>query len=357
MVESFDRKWMSLAIKEAKKGEKTAFPNPMVGAVLVDSQQNILATGFHEKPGSWHAERMALFNIERAPEGATLYVTLEPCCSWGRTPPCTDIIHEKRVSRVVVGMLDPDIRMRGKSIELLRKNGIVVEVGVEEEACRSLNQRYLKIRSENRPTVAIKSACSVDGRIGDIHKQSQWITSKESRMHSHRLRSIYDGILIGSGTLIADNPSLNCRLEGGRNPTPIILDTYARCPGDAKVLTAGKTPILCVAKETKIREDLEVEYLIGEYDGSVLNIRDVLQKLYQKGIYTVLVEGGSKVHMSLIKEQCVDILELYIGGVFLGGGSSWGAGANFRLEQAPKLKLRYMEVLGSDVYASYFWES
>ncbi|MAA78300.1 MAG: riboflavin biosynthesis protein RibD [Deltaproteobacteria bacterium] len=348
---------MRIAIEEAKRGIKTAFPNPMVGAVLVDKNQKVIAKGFHEKPGSWHAERMALSDVEIAPQGATLYVTLEPCCSWGRTPPCIDIIQEKRVSRVVVGMLDPDIRMRGKSIERLRKNGVVVEVGVQEEACRSLNQRYLKIRSENRPTVAIKAACSVDGRIGDVHNDSKWITSKESRMHSHRLRNIYDGILIGSGTLIADNPSLNCRLEGGRNPTPIILDTHARCPSDAKVLTAGKRPILCVASDACIRNDLNVDYLLGEYDGSVLNIRNVLEKLYQKGIYTVLVEGGSKVHMSLIKEQCVDILELYIGGVFLGGGSSWGAGINFQLEQAPKLNLRYIEALGSDVYASYFWES
>ena len=356
MREAVDSKWMKFAIAEALKGRNTAFPNPMVGAVLVSSDQRVLAQGFHEKPGHWHAERNALEGVSNVPKGATLYVTLEPCCSWGRTPPCIDIIQEKGVERVVVGMLDPDIRMGGTGIAKLKKRGVVVEVGVEEEACREINHRYLRIRTQKRPTVAIKIGTSIDARVTDAHHKSKWITSPLSRESTHNLRSVYDGILVGSGTLLADDPSLNCRIEGGRNPIPIIMDTHACCPADAKVLVAGKRPILCVGPDAPKREDLEVDYLVGQYDGSMIDIPDLLQKLYKRGIYTVLVEGGAQVIRSFIEADCVDILEVYMGNVFLGGGKMWGEGCDFRLEHAPRLTLRSMEALNSDVHLSYFWE-
>lgn len=349
---------MELAVQEAKKGENTAFPNPMVGAILVGKEQRLLAKGYHEKPGSLHAERNALLDIEVAPQGSILYVTLEPCCSWGRTPPCVDVILEKKIKHVVIGMLDPDVRMRGRSVSFLRERGVRVDVGILEEECRVLNARYLNIRRQNRPTIAIKAGASLDGKIVDAHGNSKWITSSQSRLHAHQLRSVYDGILIGSGTLLIDDPSLDCRIEGGRNPTPIILDTHGRCPSTAKVLTAGKRPILCIGAHAKDRIDLPVELLIGEtLEEGGLQIRSLLSKLYERGMYTVLVEGGGSVIRSFILEGCVDILELYVGATFLGGGGSWGEGSDFLLSQAPRLRLRTMNALGNDVHLSYFWES
>ena len=354
---SIDERWMHQAIEEAKKGEKTAFPNPMVGAVLVGAEGQIICHGFHEKPGAYHAERIALNKIQKAPEGSVLYVTLEPCCSYGRTPPCVDIILEKDIHHVVVGMLDPDIRMQGRGVALLREQGVRVDVGVLEEECRRLNFRYLNIRAQNRPTIAIKVGCSVDGKIVDAHGSSQWITSSAARSHAHKLRSVYDGILVGSGTLLADNPALNCRWEGGRNPSPIILDTHARCPVDANVLTAGKKPILCIGSNTQQR-DLPVEYVVvPENEEGLLDIRNLLTQLYEKGMYTILVEGGSRVIQSLIQANCVDIVEVYVGSVFLGGGNSWGHGCDFLLEKAPRLRLRAMEAIDSDLHLSYFWET
>jgi riboflavin-specific deaminase-like protein len=170
------------------------------------------------------------------------------------------------------------------------------------------------------------------------------------------LRSVYDGILIGSGTLLADDPSLNCRIDGGRNPTPIILDTHGRCPSSAKVLGAGVRPILCVGADRKDSINLPVDLLIGEKnEGGCLKIRPLLEQLYERGMYTILVEGGGRVMRSFIREGCVDILELYLGSTFLGGGVPWGSGCDFLLSEAPSLQLRSMTSLENDVHLSYFW--
>ncbi len=358
MLLSSAKKWMALAIEEARKGENTAFPNPMVGCVLVDSNDCLLAKGYHERPGGPHAERVVLDPITEIPAGAVLYVTLEPCCSWGRTPPCTDIISERNIRHVVIGMLDPDPRMRGASVSVLEGRGVKVDVGVLEEECRQLNHRYLSIREKNRPTIALKAAMTIDGRIVGFYGDSQWITSPKSRQHAHQLRSIYDGILVGSKTLLMDNPKLNCRIDGGRNPRPILLDTGARCPHDAKVLSAGKKPIHCVGPHAPLREELAVERMVCSLtkDGYI-DIIPMLEKLYEKGMYTVLVEGGSAIIRSFIQAECVDVLELYMGAKFLGGGQSFGEGCNFTLSEAPQLNLRAVEALGSDVHLSYYWEA
>lgn len=354
IVKASDRIWMKEAIEEAKKGEDTSFPNPMVGAILAN--ERCLARGYHLRPGLPHAERNALVNVDIVPHNATLYVTLEPCCSFGRTPPCVDIILEKNIRRVVVGMLDPDPRMRGRSIELLRNAGVEVVVGVCETECRNLNKRYIAIRDAQRPAITIKAACSLDGRTVSAYGKSKWITNQETRLESHHLRSMYDGILIGSGTLMSDNPSLNCRLPNGRNPVPIILDSHARCPSDAKVLHAGKKVILCCFPDAPERPDLPVERLeVPRDDKGMLDLQYLLRRLYDRGLYSILVEGGSRVIQSFICADTIDALELYMGNVFLGGGKTWGEGAPQILEQAPRLHLRCMKAIGSDVHISYFW--
>jgi len=347
---------MSLAIEEAKKGEATAFPNPMVGCVLVDSKNRLISKGYHERPGGPHAERMTLTDVDVVSDGAVLYVTLEPCCSWGRTPPCTDIIFEKNIRHVVIGMLDPDPRMRGASVAVLEERGIKVQVGVLEEECRQLNRRYLSIREQNRPTIALKAAITVDGKIVGYHGDSKWITSSKTRMHAHQLRSIYDGILVGSQTVLHDDPKLNCRIEGGRNPTPILLDTNAKCPQEAQVLHVGKRPLHCVGPHAPLRDELPVDRIVCSLaaDGRI-DIPPLLELLYEKGMYTVLVEGGAAIIQSFIRSGCVDVLELYVGAKFLGGGRSFGEGCNFTLPEAPHLILRSVSSLDSDVHLSYYW--
>ena len=255
-------------------------------------------------------------------------------------------------------MLDPDPRMAGASIKLLRSQGVEVVVGVCGEECKNLNQRYLFIREQHRPALAIKAACSLDGRIVSAHGESKWITNQAMRTHAHQLRSIYDGILVGSKTLLIDDPSLNCRIPNGRNPVPILLDSHARCPVEAKVLRAGKRPILCCLPDAPARPELPVDRLeIPKDTQGRLDITILLQELYKKGIYSILIEGGNKVLASFIELEKVDALELFMGNVFLGGGTSWGRGAEQILRTAPRLQLRSMERVNNDVHLSYFWKA
>ena len=186
---------------------------------------------------------------------------------------------------------------------------------------------------------------------------AKWITSAKSRQRAHHLRSIYDGILVGSQTILTDNPRLNCRIAGGRNPRPILLDTGARCPHDAHVLSAGKRPIHCVGPHAPSREELPVDRIVCSLtDNAYIDILPMLKTLYLEGMYTVLVEGGAAIIQSFIQAECVDVLELYVGAKFLGGGRSFGEGCNFLLSEAPHLTLRSLEALGSDVHLSYYWE-
>ncbi|MEC7987828.1 MAG: bifunctional diaminohydroxyphosphoribosylaminopyrimidine deaminase/5-amino-6-(5-phosphoribosylamino)uracil reductase RibD, partial [Myxococcota bacterium] len=334
----------------------SAFPNPMVGAVLISAQQEVIASGWHAAPGLAHAEREALLKIDTAPENSTLYVTLEPCCTFGRTPPCTSIILEKKIRRVVVGMLDPDVRMSGKGVDVLRAAGVEVCVGVLESECRLLNRRYLDIRKQKRPTVALKSAFSLDGRTASSFGESKWITGERTRLQSHGLRSIYDGILIGSGTLLADDPSLNCRMEGGRDPIPIVLDTNLRCPTSAKVLHAGRKPILCCGQQAPKRTEMESFRMDCSLSNGRIDLATLLPRLYQKGIYTLLVEGGATVAKAFLEQGFVDILELYVGSQIIGSGKNWCDLIPRHLSDAIRFRLRGVNQLDSDVHLSYLRE-
>ena len=238
--------WMHRCLTLASQGRGRTAPNPMVGAIIVRGDE-VLAEGWHRAPGLAHAELDALNALTTDPAGATMYVNLEPCCHHGRTPPCTDAIIKSGISRVVVGVIDPDPRMQGKGIALLREAGIEVEVGVAEAECRALNEAYFSVLERGRPWVTVKAAITLDGRIADADGASQWITGPQARAAGHALRNGHDAVLVGSGTLQSDDPSLNTRLDGGRDALPVLLDSELRCPADAKVLSAGRRPVIFCA--------------------------------------------------------------------------------------------------------------
>ena len=319
---------MHLVLRLAELGEGKVSPNPMVGCVVVRSG-TVIGTGFHARVGQWHAERAALMDMKSrgvSAEGTTLYVNLEPCCHSGRTPPCTDIILEMGVSRVVVGMRDPDPRMAGEGLAILKRAGVEVVVEVLEEECRKLNHSYLLARTRKRPRFTLKTALTLDGYTADIFGQSKWITNSKSRQAGHYLRHTHDGILVGVGTVLADNPSLTTRFSSSdtrfgepENAQPIILDSQMRTPKEAQLRTVGKEPLWfcergCVHPQPRGR------CLGVDIDGDGLSLDQIAKKLVSEGVYSVLLEGGATIHRTFLEKGWVDRLEVFIAPKLIGAG-------------------------------------
>lgn len=227
--------FMKLALEEAKRGCGWVNPNPVVGAVIVKNG-DIIGKGYHKKYGDWHAERNALASCIQNARGATIYVTLEPCCHYGKTPPCTDAIIASGISEVVVGSPDPNVLVAGKGIEILRSHGIKVIVGVLKEECSRLNEVFFHYITHKTPFVAMKYAITADGKTATVAGKSKWITGNSAREHVHRLRHEYSAIMAGVGTVIADDPLLTCRLPDCKNPVRIICDTNMRIPIESIII-------------------------------------------------------------------------------------------------------------------------
>jgi len=302
---------MAVALDLARLAEGRTSPNPMVGAVIVDRKGKIVAQGFHRGPGEAHAEIEALGNppfgplIEKGGMGGfrdtTLYITLEPCCppkKGGRTPPCTDAILKSGIRKVVIGMRDPDSRVAGRGIRILRRAGIKVTVGVMEKECRELNAAYVTHRTKKRPLIILKMALSADGKAGLRGRQAK-ITGPEADAQSHALRDRVDAILVGSGTVLNDNPRLTTRLKGrkGRDPIRVILDRRRRISKTARVITVrSKAPTWI----------------------ETASLPALLKKLAQRGVTSLLVEGGPRVWESFMKKRLVDRMLLFFSPRVLG---------------------------------------
>ena len=353
MTEAQRQQYMLRVLELARQAEGHTHPNPMVGCVVLQGTE-VIATGYHKGPGLWHAEREALLllSVEEA-RGATLFVNLEPCCHFGRTPPCTDIILEKGISCVYVGMLDPDPRVAGKGVEILRQAGIEVHVGVEEEACRHLNKAYLMARQQSRPFFTLKTACSMDGYTCSAFGESKWITNAESRRKGHEVRAKNDGILVGIGTVLADDPSLNTRLEGvdDGNAIPIVLDSRLRTPLNANVRTAGKRPIIFHSQSSV--EQANADCIRIEQDEGGLNLDQLAKILVERGIYSVLLEGGATVHHAFMKKGWIDRIELFQAPIILGEGKKWLSTLPFHLNFAPNFELIEVSSYSSDLHLCY----
>ena len=236
-----DTDYMRMALELAKRGMGRTSPNPMVGAVIVRDGQ-VIGQGWHARCGDLHAERSALKNCTEDPAGATMYVTLEPCCHQGRQPPCTEAVLAAGIARVVVGSDDPNPLVAGKGIGILRRAGVTVETGVLKEACDDLNRVFFHYIRTGRPYVVMKYAMTLDGKIATRTGASRWITGEAARRRVHEDRHRYSAIMAGVGTVLADDPLLTCRMEGGRNPIRVICDTHLRTPLTSRIVFSGKCP-------------------------------------------------------------------------------------------------------------------
>ena len=332
-----DRRWMKLAIMIAQGGLGSVEPNPMVGCVLV-KDGNQIAYGYHANFGGPHAERNAIHSAVQqgaADElrGCTAYVTLEPCCHHGKTPPCTDALLEVGVKRVVVAMTDPFPAVSGKGIEQLRQAGVQVDVGLEREAAESFNAAYLKRLRTQRPWVIAKWAMSLDGRIATSTGHSQWISGASSREKVHELRSRVDAILVGRGTAVADDPMLTARLPDSaplRTALRVVVDSQASISAESKLVqTASKFPTLIWASseadESTIRNlrSFGCRVELSEYPDRASRLDDLLQFLVREYSATnVLVEGGGQLLGSLFDLRQIDECEIFIAPKLIGGSSA-----------------------------------
>ncbi|MFB0505352.1 MAG: bifunctional diaminohydroxyphosphoribosylaminopyrimidine deaminase/5-amino-6-(5-phosphoribosylamino)uracil reductase RibD [Thermodesulfobacteriota bacterium] len=322
-----DEIFMEKALILAGRGSGKTSPNPMVGALVVKGRK-ILGKGYHQKYGGDHAEVIALRNAKGDVRGASMYVTLEPCCHYGLTPPCVDALIGTGISRVVIGTPDPNPRVNGKGIQGLLNNGIQVKVGVLEERCRKLNEAYFKYIQTGIPFVTLKFAQSLDGRIATKTGNSQWISSPETLRLAHKLRSTHDGVLVGIGTVLADDPSLTVRLLKGRNPQRIILDGRLRIPLTAKVLNdegVGKTSIVTTEganrKKAQSLKNLGAKILwVAKNRRGEIDMEDLLGKLGRMGITSVLVEGGAKIITSMLRERLADKIVIVVAPKLIGKG-------------------------------------
>ena len=322
-----DESYMKMALKLAECGIGAVNPNPLVGAVIVKDGR-VIGKGWHAKYGGLHAERNALADCKESPKGATIYVTLEPCCHYGKTPPCTEAILQSGIRRVVTGSADPNPLVAGKGIKILQDAGLTVDTGVLKEECDALNAVFFHYIKEKTPYVVMKYAMTLDGKIATASGASKWITGEEARKNVQNDRNRYMAIMAGVGTVLADDPKLTCRIPGGRNPIRIICDSKLRTPFKSNVVAAadeGKT-ILATActDEEKIRPYLEAgcEVLtIPEKEGHIdLNV--LMRLLGEKGIDSILLEGGGTLNYSALKQGIVHKVQAYIAPKLFGGADA-----------------------------------
>lgn len=326
-VSDADIKFMKRALKLAEAGRGYVSPNPMVGAVLVKDGK-IVGEGYHQRYGEAHAEVNAIQAAGDESLGATLYVTLEPCAHEGKTGPCTVKIYEAGISRVVIGMQDPNPLVNGKGITFLKSKGIEVETGVLEEKCRELNAGYIKYITKNSPLITLKIAQTLDGRIATSTGHSKWITSEESRILAHRLRARHDAILAGIDTIITDDPQLTVRYIKAVSPKRVILDSKLRVPLDANILSedlAARTIIVTTedSSKEKIARIEEKGASVLVFDGDERGwapLPKLWKALVEMGITSVIVEGGSTVQTECLKNGDADQIVLFIAPKVLGSG-------------------------------------
>ena len=251
-----DRQYMKMALELAKKGMGFTAPNPMVGAVIVKNGK-IIGQGYHRKYGELHAEREALAACTEQPEGASIYVTLEPCCHYGKQPPCVNAILESGIRRVIVGSSDPNPLVAGKGIRILKDHGIEVTENVLKEECDKLNEAFFYYIQNQKPYVVMKYAMTLDGKIAAYTGASRWVTGEASRMHVQKQRLKYTGIMVGVGTVLADDPMLTCRLENSRNPVRIICDSHLRTPLNSKIVKTAATVPTILATSSKEQQKIK----------------------------------------------------------------------------------------------------
>jgi diaminohydroxyphosphoribosylaminopyrimidine deaminase/5-amino-6-(5-phosphoribosylamino)uracil reductase len=347
---------MNLAIRLALKGKGRTAPNPMVGALVVKNGR-IVGRGYHEKAGLAHAEIVALDEAGSKAKGATIYVTLEPCAHFGKTPPCVDRIIKSGIKEVIAGMIDPNPLNNGKGTQILKQHNIKVKAGCLEDRLRKLNEVFIKYVTKKVPFVTVKVGQSLDGKIATKSGDSKWVTSDRSRTYAHRLRLNYDAIMVGVNTILRDNPRLDAWFSK-KHPTKIVVDSQLSTPQDANIFsTKGSVIIITLpilkGQETENRKMLSLKAKIlevKEKEGQI-NLRDMMKKLAKLKISNILVEGGGTLIGTLFDEGLVDKVLFFISPKIIGGKDAISAvmGKGIaRIDKAIKLKEVKLKHIGDD---------
>lgn len=371
---SKDKKWMAHALKLASNGLGRVAPNPLVGAVIVKDDK-LIGEGWHEYYGGLHAERNAIADCKRRgndTEGATMYVTLEPCCHYGKTPPCTEAIIENRISRLVYGVSDPNPQVAGEGLKILSNSGINIEGPVLLDECRNINEIFFHYISSNMPYVILKYAMTADGKISSYTGDSRWITGHTARQDVHLTRKRVSAIMVGINTVLTDNPMLNCRLDEQDSsvcfdPVRIICDSRLRLPFDSAIVKSADK-IRTVAVHISVENEemsrraaklkacgVELLEVAADREGHT-DISCAMQALGKLKVDSVLLEGGSELAWSALEAGLVQKLQVYVGSKIVGGVTAKHpvGGIGFeKMAQAVKLGSPRIEVLGNDVLLEY----
>ncbi len=354
-------KFMRLALRLAQKAEGRTSPNPLVGAVVVH-RDRVMGEGYHKKAGSAHAETVALKKAGKKASGGELFINLEPCCHFGRTPPCVDAVIASGIRKVYIGMKDPNPLVSGKGIRALRRAGIAVETGILRQECEKLNEVFIKFIATGFPFVVLKSALTLDGKTATCRGESRWISNPQSREKVHALRDRVDAILVGAGTVVKDNPHLTARPVGrkGKNPVRIILDNQNRVPLGARVfLNSDTEKVIYVASQNLpekkeralLKKGVEVLRLAKKNDR--IPLKKLMAQLGKREITSVLIEGGSEVNGGALREKIVDKMILFMAPMIFGGkeapGLTGGLGIP-RIQDAVKINELQVRRLGEDLW-------
>jgi diaminohydroxyphosphoribosylaminopyrimidine deaminase / 5-amino-6-(5-phosphoribosylamino)uracil reductase len=353
-----DESYIKLAIEIAKKGMGSVGPNPLVGCVIIKNER-IIGAGFHEKYGGKHAEINAIESAIENVEGSIMFINLEPCNHQGLTPPCTDKIIESKIKRVVVGTLDMNPLVSGSGIKKLKSSGVEVKVGLLENECITLNKFFFKYIISGLPYVTLKVAQTLDGKIADVHGESKWISSAQSRKYVHELRSKYDAVLVGAGTVKKDDPNLTVRLVEGRNPRRIMIDTDLSIKSTNKLyLNNGDKKLIIVTSVKNSDKKNKIKRLtncgahlifVNEEEKNKLNLKEVLKELGKMKISSILVEGGGGVFTSFVKKNIFDEILLFISPKILGSGLPVINNIGVKsIRNALKVKMGNCERIGDD---------
>lgn len=360
----FHYRMMRRALGLARKGIGKTSPNPAVGAVIVRNG-SIVGEGWHKRAGTPHAEIHALAMAGEMARGGDVYVTLEPCSHFGKTPPCADALVAAGVARVFVGMIDPNPLVSGRGMERLRRAGIIVESGLLAKECRRLNESFIKHVTTGRPLVVLKSALTLDGKTATVCGDSRWVTSARSRRMVHRLRATMDGVMVGVGTLLADDPELTVRLVKGRTPLRIIVDSGLRTPPTARLLTAGEGSGVVLATvcndsvKTAALTDAGAELLLCRQKGGRVDLLDMLERLGARGIQSILLEGGETLAGEMLRQGLIDKFLFFLAPKLVGGdgkGLFSGVGAALMNDAAP-LRIERISRVGEDILLEAYPEA
>ena len=334
-----DKKYMKIALDLALKGMGFVNPNPMVGAVIVKNNE-IIGRGYHKKYGQLHAERNAFADCDSKGidcKGADIYVTLEPCCHYGKTPPCTEAIIEHGIKRVFIGSSDPNPLVAGKGASILREHGIEVYENILKNECDSINEIFFHYITTKRPFVTMKYAMTLDGKIACVTGESKWITGEQARLDVQKERLRHSAIMVGIGTVLADNPMLTCRIENGRNPVRIICDSNLRIPLESNIVKTAKDIRTIIAitdfskrinnekkEKKKILEEMGCEFITTHTSSENFHVDldKVMKKLGDMKIDSILLEGGGELNWSMLKSGNVNKIQAYISPKIFGGAGA-----------------------------------